>query len=299
MIIYKATNKKNGKVYIGCTNQGLDKRKANHLSSSRKGSHLVFHKAILKHGEESFTWEIIDEANSINELYEKEIYWIQEYDSYSTGYNMTLGGDVGNGLYGETSPTAVINDSVALTIGKLIKESSLTYSEIAQELSVSIHIVRLIGCGRSWKHLFEQAPALSRPQAVMIDEETAKEIIELIKTTTMTYREIAIETGTTEGNVTNIAHWKSWKHLSDTKPCLSRPHGTKCGQIKSRITEEKAKEVVKLLLETKLSLKKISEKTGVVYSTVVNINQGKAWKELYDTPPYQQNPRRKPKKKSA
>lgn len=95
-IIYKAEFK-NGKVYIGQTTRTLKQRKSNHLNATKK-ENVVFHNAILKYGKENITWSIIDRAESLDELNEKEKYWISYYNSYihlknSNGYNMTLGGN--------------------------------------------------------------------------------------------------------------------------------------------------------------------------------------------------------------
>lgn len=94
-IIYKATNIENGLIYIGQTIQGLDTRKAGHISNAfGSQSSLYFHRAIRKYGEDNFTWEIIDESETKEELNEKEMYWIGFYDSYKgDGYNVTFGGD--------------------------------------------------------------------------------------------------------------------------------------------------------------------------------------------------------------
>jgi group I intron endonuclease len=104
MIIYKATNKINGKIYIGLTTQTLDFRKYKHKSDSESmRKNRVFNKAIRKYGWDSFIWEIIDTAESVKELKEKEMFWIEHFNSYvlaekSNGYNMTRGGDGSEGL---------------------------------------------------------------------------------------------------------------------------------------------------------------------------------------------------------
>ena len=50
-----------------------------------------------KHGTENFEIELIEEI-SIDKLSEREMYWIEKYNSYHNGYNATKGGD-GKQLY--------------------------------------------------------------------------------------------------------------------------------------------------------------------------------------------------------
>lgn len=93
--VYKITNKLTNKVYIGITNQGSGARYRHHWYESRIGEPSPIHRSMAKYGEESFTLEIIDFADTYDELKEKEKYWIKWYNSTdrSIGYNLTEGGD--------------------------------------------------------------------------------------------------------------------------------------------------------------------------------------------------------------
>ena len=95
MIIYKATSKTTGKIYIGQTKQTLKERINQHNSHAfNSQSNYHFHNAIRKYGPNDFQYEIIeDNINSAELLNEREKYWIEFYDSYNNGYNSTLGGD--------------------------------------------------------------------------------------------------------------------------------------------------------------------------------------------------------------
>jgi group I intron endonuclease len=104
-IIYKATNKINGKSYIGQTVKPLNKRINNHISEAlNEINDFYFHKAIRKYGEENFIWEIIAECNSLEELNIAEIKLIKKYYTFKNGYNLTKGGEGVLGLCGEASP---------------------------------------------------------------------------------------------------------------------------------------------------------------------------------------------------
>ena len=94
MIIYKHTSKTSGKSYIGLTQKTLEERLNGHINNSRKGSETNFHSAIRKYGIEDFISEVLESGiKDIDELKLREQYWIEYYDTYKNGYNMTLGGD--------------------------------------------------------------------------------------------------------------------------------------------------------------------------------------------------------------
>lgn len=93
MIIYKITNKINGKVYIGQTIHSLETRWKKHLRCAKNGVNTHLYQAIRKYGEENFVPEIICEAKTKSELNILETYYIQEYDSIHLGYNMVDGGN--------------------------------------------------------------------------------------------------------------------------------------------------------------------------------------------------------------
>lgn len=94
MIIYKATNLINNKIYIGQTVLNLQTRKKQHENSHKYKSCYSFSKAIKKYGKDNFKWEVIDTASTIEELNEKESYYINSYKSLisENGYNLKGGG---------------------------------------------------------------------------------------------------------------------------------------------------------------------------------------------------------------
>lgn len=100
MIVYTATNKINEKQYIGYTTKTLEERKRSHLSKAKSlsGKHYfyLFQQAIRKYGIDNFHWEVLENCNSIEECCNKEIYYINKYNTISpNGYNLTKGGNGG------------------------------------------------------------------------------------------------------------------------------------------------------------------------------------------------------------
>jgi group I intron endonuclease len=97
MIIYKITNKINSKIYIGQTIRSLDVRKYEYKRAKRikrKCNNYLIN-SFNKYGFDNFEFSIIDTATSIKELNEKEIYYINLFNSCdrNIGYNIELGGN--------------------------------------------------------------------------------------------------------------------------------------------------------------------------------------------------------------
>lgn len=91
MIVYKITNLINGKCYIGQTIQPLKKRWNLHCSNSSGCPAL--NNAFKKYGKDNFEITVIDHAHSREELDQKEIFWIEYYNSLvPNGYNLHTGG---------------------------------------------------------------------------------------------------------------------------------------------------------------------------------------------------------------
>jgi group I intron endonuclease len=96
--IYCVTNDKNGNQYVGQTMKGFEKRKHDHLYDARRGSNMVIHQAIRKHGVENFTWEILESGLANHtELDDMEKYWIRVLNTYHRGYNSDRGGSGSSG----------------------------------------------------------------------------------------------------------------------------------------------------------------------------------------------------------
>lgn len=90
MWIYKITNIQNNKVYIGQTIRPVEQRFHRHMNDALNNIlDTHFARAIRKYGKENFIIEMIDTAESQDELNQKEQYWIRYYDSVNKGYNET------------------------------------------------------------------------------------------------------------------------------------------------------------------------------------------------------------------
>lgn len=86
MQVYKILNLINQKIYIG-------KDSKNRPQYFGSGIHI--RNAIKKYGKENFQKEILEECSTLDELSQREIYWIDKLNSRDSkiGYNISLGGN--------------------------------------------------------------------------------------------------------------------------------------------------------------------------------------------------------------
>jgi len=100
-IIYEGINRITGKLYIGKTKQGLDKRVAQHIKSAKANSKLHLHSSISKYGANAFTWIVIESNLTDINVDTRERYWIQHFKSLGYDlYNMSDGGEGGSNFLG-------------------------------------------------------------------------------------------------------------------------------------------------------------------------------------------------------
>lgn len=94
--IYLTTNTVNGKIYVG-------QHKSTKFDAWYVGSGIRLLNAIKYYGKDKFNVEVLDTAESKEELNEKEIYWIRKLDSRNDaiGYNLSRGGE-GHIVSGDT-----------------------------------------------------------------------------------------------------------------------------------------------------------------------------------------------------
>ena len=103
--IYKTTNLINNKIYVG------QKKASKFLGNKYLGSGKILKLAIEKYGKEAFIVELLDSATSLDELGQKEQFWIEKLDAQNieVGYNRSPGGlhvpisGDQNGFYGHVA----------------------------------------------------------------------------------------------------------------------------------------------------------------------------------------------------
>lgn len=126
-IIYIIKNSINEKVYIGQTSRTLEIRWKEYLRHYKYGSQAIY-TAMRKYGIDHFFVEKIEECEE-DRLDEREMYWIQHYDSFNNGYNSTLGGRF------ENMATNRVEEVLQLweqgnTVNKIVEKTSLNVETV-------------------------------------------------------------------------------------------------------------------------------------------------------------------------
>lgn len=100
MFIYKITNTANSKIYIGYDTGKVsdESRWQYHKKHYKYERNKVLYFAMKKYGIENFVHEVVEEVYTIETLIDKEIFYIDFFQSHqpTIGYNRTLGGDGGD-----------------------------------------------------------------------------------------------------------------------------------------------------------------------------------------------------------
>ena len=171
--IYKITNNINNHCYIG-QSICIEKRwKAHRIASTNPNDeqyNAPLYQAFRKYGIENFTWEVLEETTD-DLLDEKEIYYINLYNSFKEGYNQTPGGRSGGG--GRTLSSHEVEEIQA----KLLTQK-YTLQQLSEEYKVHKDTIRDINNGTTWNCL---NPQLKYPLYISYKNKDYKKYINVCK----------------------------------------------------------------------------------------------------------------------
>lgn len=130
--IYIIKNTINNKVYIGQTKTSINQRWKEHIRHAKNGNQII-NRAMNKYGSDKFYIEILETCD-INDIDNREIYYIEKYDSTnkSKGYNVSIGGN--------TPKFKRKKIDIELIIDLYINKRN-TLEEIANKFNVSRYII--------------------------------------------------------------------------------------------------------------------------------------------------------------
>lgn len=254
--IYSFINKLNGHRYIGKTNN-VERRKREHKSMAFnpkviENRDCLWYKKIRQYGWDNFDFEILDIANEDN-WKEKEKYWINYYNTFNeAGYNTTPGGD-GEGYGG------ILSDEEVEGICCLLEDNRIPQTMIAIEYGVSQALISNINCGLRYKDSKRIYPIRKNYKSGLGDYET---LVQLLKTTVLSFREIAERLNIAESSVKKINYGKMQHDDNITYPI--RKFDTRVINL-----------IEKELIYSSMSIEDIAKKHNKTVRYITNINQGK------------------------
>lgn len=175
--IYKITNKVNNKVYIGCTIKPLETRFYEHNYRCFKLNYISkLYNSIKKYGFDNFIIELIEEC-PINEMFNREKKYIQQYDSFNTGLNLTKGGE---GVLGYTH-SKEIRKKISDKLNDNNPHKDKTYEMIYGENQFLEKEKRKNSVKKYWENMSEDEKQKRIKQQTIKSRENSKYGIELIK----------------------------------------------------------------------------------------------------------------------
>lgn len=150
--IYKIVNKENGKCYIGQSNDIM--RRFGEHQTKGETSRILVDVAIQKYGKDKFSYEVLEEC-SIEDLNERETYWIKQTGAYVAGYNCNIGGDQHS--IGEYNSNVKLTEQDIITIRVAYSEhhkQKEVYENYKNKISFSYF--QNLWQGRSWAHIMPE-----------------------------------------------------------------------------------------------------------------------------------------------
>lgn len=281
--IYKYTNKINGKVYIGQTNN-LQKRFNGHKSEAfnpkSKGYNLPFHCAIRKYGIKNFIYEVLEEiedGESQDFINDREIFFIDFYHSLTTenGYNLTMGGD------GCPKPPLTYEEKLSrskLFTGDEIKDiqqrllNDEEFDDIEEIYKPKLKRTFLvnINTGTNFYNPDFNYPLKKNARSKFSQKEirAIKDRIKSGEKYSSIQKDFNIKSA---GFLSMINTGKYFYSNEDTYPL--------CDKNRKAENEIWINGIIKDILETKMSLSEIAKKWEKSYATVKNINSGRSHKK--------------------
>lgn len=230
--IYKITNLKNGKIYIGKSKN--KNRWSTHLKISRGGKikyprlFFAIHAAIKKYGENTFSFEKEKETyDTEDQAFEAEKFAIYNYKLQGfILYNLTEGGEGSSGAKRSVESRkkmslahqkdSYINSTQKLSIQevknikKLLTANSLKMKEIAELFSVSFETISSINNGITWSWVID--PNFIKAKRIpnrKLSETDVKNIRELLSQK-ISYRKIASQFNVSVACIQKIKNGKTF-----------------------------------------------------------------------------------------
>lgn len=262
--IYCYTNKKNNHKYIGQTNN-LNRRKREHLSAANnpnnKDYNDLFHSKLREYGIDGFDLDVLEilYTEDINEVNQREQYWIEKYQSFcgtGLGYNKDHGGC-------NKDRSHLLSDE---ELNKLREDliNGISYEELRNKYNISNAFISTVNQGIRYRK-----DNLSYPLHKYFNEDKDyDDLIDLLLNSDLSLQEIADTLHLGYSTVKKINAGTLRKNLYPNYP------------IRKKTPQQKrSQQIKKLLLTSNLSYTEIAKISHVSTETVRRVNKGEVFKE--------------------
>ena len=270
----------NNKSYIGLSSN-IQKRLLTHKKTNDL---LPVHRAIAFYGLKEEFVQVLETLETIDRklLQEKEKYWIEKFNTYHEGYNLTLGGD---GAYeGVDNISAKLNQESLQSLYQDLIENKVFIKDLSKKYNLSAEAISEINNGRRYYNQEYNYP-LRQPthftseqmkekrgtdkESSLFNKEQLEQIIEELKKDEKTIVDIAKEFHCNKGTIHNIN--KGIHYYNENIDYPIRKHIVR----KTKIDKEKLNEIIDLLINSNLNYSEIGRRFGVNSTTIARINSGK------------------------
>lgn len=268
--IYIINNDINNKVYIGQAIDVKQRFQAHCKPSSVKNDNDLVAKAIQKYGRQHFTYSILED--NIENYNEREQYWINHYNSIRpNGYNILKGGEEPPRFSGINHPESKFNE---LSLKELIYDlqySDMSYSELGNKYMTTKTTVGGINSGKIYHINNLSYPIRKNPNlSGKISDKDVEQIIQMLKYTYLTYEDIGKKYNVEARAIARINKGMYHKLINETYPIRNFANTSN----KPKLSYQQVTEIIDLLVNTDLSIRKIAKQYCVELNIIIGIKSG-------------------------
>ena len=255
--VYIVTNKINGKVYIGQTNN-LHRRWQEHKHDKRNNHPL--HLAIKKYGAENFEMKSLYYGPNYD-MVEEDYITLYNTNNPEFGYNISMGGQSQKGSHNNASN---LSENDVWEIMCELMYGRYSQKEIAELFGVKSSTISNINSGYTYHKDGANYPL--REDNISKVRKFSKNVIKDLKESSLEIDDICEKYGLMRYQVLNINKGKTYREPDIIYPIREM-----------FLPKETFAEIIRLLKTTNLLQREIAMRVGVTLSTVSRINMGKSY----------------------
>lgn len=209
--IYGIRNLVNGKMYVGKTGMNFGDRWDSHRSLLNSGKHdnPYLQKAWNKYKQENFEFIVLEDCE-VDELSDREKYYIKLYKDMGLAYNIHDGGDEGYNLGKHLSDETKRKIGEKNRINGLGRKASDETKEKMSKSHTGMKYTQMSEEGRKNIQQVQQKYCEKHPKKLCVDN-----VIEIRKLhrNGLNYSEIARKYNVTPQCINDICNYKRWKQV--------------------------------------------------------------------------------------